>query len=319
MDNRFERLLTKYGGSGKAGDNRPTLSVGPRRGGSLGAKGKPKDMKQSILRLLRYLAGERTLALVAIACAVIHTVSTLAASYMLRPLMNRFIYFDPAANDIAQRMQGLTAGLAVLGVVYAVSVLSQWLQQRLMLSVSQRTLRHLRQSLHEKLQTLPVRYFDQTPAGDVMSRFTNDVDTIGEMLNTTLIQIISGAITITGTVVLMLYTNLLLGGITILLTPLLVWVSRKITSRSRAAFSAQQKNLSLMGGFAEEMISGQKVVKIFNHEAVACEEFDWLNDRLCASQIRAQFQSGIMGPITHQLCNLIYALVACVLLLRYLG
>ena len=312
MDTRFERLLTKYGGSGKTGDSRPAFTVGPRRGGSLGAKGKPKDMKQSILRLFRYLAGERVLALVAVVCAVIHTVSTLAASYMLRPLMNRFIYFDPADMDTASRMRGLTAGLAVLAAVYAVSVFSQWLQQRLMLSASQRTLRHLRKSLHDKLQTLPVRYFDQTPAGDVMSRFTNDVDTIGEMLNTTLIQIISGAITIAGTVVLMLYTNLLLGSLTILLTPLLIWVSRQITKRSRAAFSAQQKNLSLMGGFAEEMISGQKVIKIFNHETIACEEFDWLNDRLCASQIRAQFQSGIMGPITHQLCNLIYALVACV-------
>ena len=312
MDNRFERLLTKYGGSGKTGGDRPAFSVGPRRGGNLGAKGKPNDMKASILRLIRFLAAERTLVLIAIACAIIHTISTLAASYMLRPLMNRFIYYDPADTQIDLRMRGLIAGLAVLAVVYAVSVLTQWLQQRLMLSVSQRTLRHLRKALHDKLMTLPVRYFDQTPAGDVMSRFTNDVDTIGEMLNTTLIQIISGAITIVGTVVLMLYTNLLLGSITIILTPLLVWVSRQITKRSRAAFSAQQKNLSMVNGFAEEMISGQKVVKIFNHETVACEEFDWLNDRLCTSQIRAQFQSGIMGPITHQLCNIIYALVACI-------
>ena len=313
MENaRFERLVTKYGGTGKTGEARPSFSVGPRRGGHLGVKGKPKDMKKSILRLIRYLAGERTLALIAIVCAVVNTVSTLAASYMLRPLMNQFIYYDASGADITPRVLGLAKGLLVLAAIYAVSVLTQWLQQRLMLSVSQRTLRHMRKALHDKLQRLPVRYFDQTPAGDVMSRFTNDVDTIGEMLNTTLIQIISGAITIAGTVVLMLYTNLLLGAITIVLTPLLVWVSRQITKRSRAAFSAQQKNLSMINGYAEEMISGQKVVKIFNHEDVTGEEFDWLNERLCASQIRAQFQSGIMGPITHQLCNLIYALVACV-------
>ena len=312
MESRFERLLTRYGGSGKTGDARPAFSVGPRRGGNLGAKGKPKDMKASIKRLIRFLAHERALALTAIVCAVVNTLSTLTASYMLRPLMNRFIYFDPADTQIAARMQGLMRGLAVLALVYAVSVLTQWLQQRLMLSVSQRTLRHMRKALHDKLMRLPVRYFDRTPAGDVMSRFTNDVDTIGEMLNTTLIQIVSGAITLVGTVYLMLYTNLLLGAITIILTPLLIWVSRQITKRSRAAFAAQQANLSMVNGFAEEMISGQKVVKIFNHEQTACEEFDWLNERLCASQIRAQFQSGIMGPITHQLCNVIYALVACV-------
>ena len=312
MDKRFDRLLIKYGGSGKTGGDRPAFSIGPRRGGSLGVKGKPKDMKASILRLIRFLAHERTLALIAIFCAVVHTVSTLAASYMLRPLMNRYIYFDPADTQPDARMAGLIRGLAVLAVVYAISVLTQWLQQRLMLTVSQRTLRHMRKALHDKLQRLPVRYFDATPAGDVMSRFTNDVDTIGEMLNTTLIQIISGAITITGTVVLMLYTNLLLGAITIVLTPLLVFVSRQITKRSRAAFSAQQKNLSMVNGYAEEMISGQKVVKLFGHERVTEEEFNWLNDRLCASQIRAQFQSGIMGPVTHQLCNVIYALVACV-------
>lgn len=312
MDKRFERLLIKYGGSGKTGGDRPAFSIGPRRGGSLGAKGKPKDMKASILRLIRFLAHERTLALIAIVCAIVHTVSTLTASYMLRPLMNRYIYFDPADTQPDARMAGLVRGLAVLAVVYAISVLTQWLQQRLMLTVSQRTLRHMRKALHDKLQRLPVRYFDATPAGDVMSRFTNDVDTIGEMLNTTLIQIISGAITIAGTVVLMLYTNLLLGTITIVLTPLLVFVSRQITKRSRAAFSAQQKNLSMVNGYAEEMISGQKVVKLFGHEAVTEEEFTWLNDRLCASQIRAQFQSGIMGPVTHQLCNVIYALVACI-------
>ena len=312
MDKRFERLLIKYGGSGKTGGDRPAFSIGPRRGGSLGAKGKPKDMKASILRLIRFLAHERTLALIAIVCAIVHTISTLTASYMLRPLMNRYIYFDPADTQPDARMAGLVRGLAVLAVVYAISVLTQWLQQRLMLTVSQRTLRHMRKALHDKLQRLPVRYFDATPAGDVMSRFTNDVDTIGEMLNTTLIQIISGAITIAGTVVLMLYTNLLLGTITIVLTPLLVFVSRQITKRSRAAFSAQQKNLSMVNGYAEEMISGQKVVKLFGHEAVTEEEFTWLNDRLCASQIRAQFQSGIMGPVTHQLCNVIYALVACI-------
>ena len=226
--------------------------------------------------------------------------------------MNKFIYFDEANPDITDRVKGLAGGLVILAVVYGLSVLTQWLQQRIMLTVSQRTLSHMRSELYDKLQDLPISYFDRNPAGDIMSRFTNDVDTVGEMLNTTLIQIISGAITIVGTVFLMLYTNVILGGITIIMTPLLVWVSKLIISKSRGAYSEQQKNLGMLNGFAEETISGQKVVKIFNHEEIAEEEFAFLNGRLCESQIKAQFRAGIMGPVTHQLCNVVYGITACV-------
>jgi len=311
---RQERLLKKYSGVKKDGTVKKNMDVMGRgnRDAAFSAKGKPKDMKASILRLLRYLAKERALLVVAMICAVIQTVSTLAASYMLRPIMNKFIYFDEANPDISERVKGLAGGLIILAVVYGISVLTQWLQQRIMLSVSQRTLSHMRSELYDKLQDLPISYFDRNPSGDIMSRFTNDVDTVGEMLNTTLIQIISGAITIVGTVFLMLYTNVILGGITIIMTPLLVWVSKLIISKSRGAYSEQQKNLGMLNGFAEETISGQKVVKIFNHEEIAEEEFAFLNGRLCESQIKAQFRAGIMGPVTHQLCNVVYGITACV-------
>lgn len=145
-----------------------------------------------------------------------------------------------------------------------------------------------------------------------MSRFTNDVDTIGEMLNTTLIQIISGTITVFGTILLMLYTNPLLGMITILATPLLTWASKTIMKNGQEAYSQQQKNLGILNGFTEETISGQKVVKVFCHEEIAKEEFYELNRKLCRSQEKAQFRSGIMGPVTHQLCNMVYAVAASV-------
>ncbi len=311
---RYDRLLKKYSGVKKDGTAKKNMDVMGRgnRDAAFSAKGKPKDIKASVLRLFRYLAKERTLLIVAMICAVIQTVTTLAASYMLRPIMNKFIYFDEANPDISKRVKGLAGGLAILAIVYGLSVLTQWLQQRIMLSVSQRTLSHMRSELYDKLQDLPISYFDRNPAGDIMSRFTNDVDTVGEMLNTTLIQIISGAITIVGTVFLMLYTNVILGGITIIMTPLLVWVSKLIISKSRGAYSEQQKNLGMLNGFAEETISGQKVVKIFNHEEIAEEEFGFLNGRLCESQIKAQFRAGIMGPVTHQLCNVVYGITACV-------
>jgi ATP-binding cassette subfamily B protein len=117
---------------------------------------------------------------------------------------------------------------------------------------------------------------------------------------------------VAGTVILMLYTSLILGGITIIMTPVLTWVSKMIIASGRSAYRTQQKTLGMLNGFAEETISGQKVVKVFNHEETAQEEFSYLNQELCEAQIKAQFRSGIMGPVTHQLCNVSYALTACV-------
>lgn len=170
----------------------------------------------------------------------------------------------------------------------------------------------MRNDLYRKLQTLPMRYFDTHATGDIMSRFTNDMDAIGEMLNTTLIQIISGAITIVGTIILMLYTNPILGAITIVMTPLLTLASKLIIKYGQNAYVQQQKSLGMLNAFSEETISGQKVVKVFNHEKTANEEFEYLNNQLCEAQINAQFTAGIMGPVTHQLCNISYAITACV-------
>lgn len=309
---RFDRLEQKYGSS-RASEGKKGMTVGPRRGpGGMQASGKPKDLKKTVERLGTYLARERGLLVLAVVFALTYTGASLASSYMLRPIINQFLYYDPLDTALAARLAGLAKGLGVMAAIYLTSVLSQWLQQRLMLSVSQRSLRRLREDLYARLQTLPVRYFDTHAAGDIMSRFTNDVDTVGEMLSSTLIQIVSGALSLVGTVVLMVYTNPILGGITLLTTPLLTVVSKAIIKRSRGAYAQQQKNLGMLNGFAEETISGQKVVKVFNHEETAREEFAYLNDRLCESQITAQFRAGIMGPVTHQLSTATYAITACV-------
>lgn len=309
------RLEARYGGaSASSGAQQKVLNVGrgAGRGGALAASGKPKDMKKTILRLFAYLKQEKTLLIVAMVCAVLCTISTLTSSYLLRPIMNRFLYYDPADTNLAARLSALLRGLLVMAAVYAMSVTTLYLRQRIMLSVSQKALRRMRQALMDKLLRLPIRYFDTHAAGDIMSRFTNDVDTVGEMLNTTLMQIISGAITLAGTVVLMIYTSPLLASITIIMTPVLTLASREIIRRSRGAYKEQQKYLGMLNGYAEETISGQKVVKVFSHEQIAVSEFAELNASYRDAQIRAQFRAGIMGPVTHQLCNLIYALTACV-------
>lgn len=320
---RAQSLIRRYSSSSSAKSGGKEMDVAGRGGreNAMRAGGKPKNLRKTVSRLLRFLSKQRFLLFTALFCSVVQTVASLAASYLLRPIMNEFLYYDAAKPDITDRLAGLAKGVAVMAAVYAVAVLTQWLQQRLMLSVSQRTLKLMRNELYSKLQTLPVRYFDTHPAGDVMSRFTNDIDTVGEMLNTTLIQIVSGAITIVGTIVLMLYTNPILGGITIVMTPLLTLASKRIIKSSRGAFVRQQKTLGMLNGYAEEMISGQKVVKVFEHEDTAVEEFEYLNSELCEAQIKAQFNAGIMGPVTHQLCNVCYGITACIgaLLVVYRG
>lgn len=313
-NHRYERLVKKYNATGVSNrtSEMKVPTAGADRAKAMSVSGKPKDLKKTIIRLTEYLSRERIWLFIAILCAIVNTVATLAGSYLLRPIINTFIYYDPKETDLSERLEGLFGALAVLAVIYMISVATQWLQQRLMLQVSQRSLKHLRKDLYDKVQTLPMSYFDNNSTGDIMSRFTNDVDTVGEMLNTTLIQLISGMITIGGTVILMLTTNWILGLITIIVTPLLTVISKTIIKKGRTAYAGQQKNLGMLNGFTEEIISGQKVVKVFNHEEIAMDEFAYLNEQLTKSQIKAQFNSGIMGPITHQLCNVIYAVTACV-------
>ena len=277
----------------------------------MGATGKPKSMGKTISRLAYYLGSEKKLLTIAMISVLVFTFTSLAVSYMLRPIINAYIY-DDGTHVIGHRLTQLFYALLLLGSIYLLQVFSYWLQQRLMLTVSQRSLSRLRQELFNKLQTLPISYFDNQSTGDIMSRFTNDIDTIGEMLNTTLVQIISGIINIIGTIILMLYTNPVLGSITIIMTPVLTFVSKFIIKKGRRSYTLQQRNLGILNGFAEETISGQKVVKVFNHEEIAEDEFNYLNNALCDAQIKAQFQAGIMGPVTHQLCNLTYALTACI-------
>ena len=314
---RLEKLNRRYGNYRSSTRASSEFTVGRKGPGvmmrkSFEKKGKPVHTLETIVRLLRYLSGQRVLFIIAMISAIIHTVATLAGSYMLRPIMNTFLYYDPAETDLTARITGLAWGILIMACVYGIAVFTQWLQQRLMLTVSQRSLNQMRRDLYNKLQTLPIRYFDTHATGDIMSRFANDVDAVGEMLNTTLIQIISGAITIVGTIVLMLYTNWILGLITLIMTPLLTLASKAIIKLGGNAYARQQKNLGMLNGFSEETISGQKIVKVFNHEKIAVEEFDYLNQQLCSAHIRAQFCSGIMGPITHQMCNASYAVTACV-------
>lgn len=272
-------------------------------------KQKPKNTKATAKRLFSYLEQEKHKIAAAFVCVLVSSASTLCGSYLLRPIINGLI---DSTKTPQQKITSLMAGLALMAVVYVLGVGATYLQGRIMISVSQGTLKRIREHLFRKVQKLPVRYFDINPTGDIMSRFTNDVDIIGEMLNSTLVQIFSGTITLIGTLALMLYTNWVLAVVTIVVSPIIAKIGTAIAGKSRKYFMKQQTDLGKVNGYIEETVTGQKVVKVFNYEENVVNEFSELNQSLRNSQVKAQFISGIMGPCMNAMSQVNYTLTACV-------
>lgn len=308
-DKKLESLKKRYGRAVAA----PKGPMGPRPGGpgrrrSM-AKGTPKNSKATVKRLLSYLAEDKAKMGLAFFCVIVNTAASLAGSYMLRPIINRYIVpADGSRGDAA----GLFGALVIMALVYAAGVAANYAQAKVMLTVAQNALQKIRNDLFVKMQTLPVRFYDTNSNGDLMSRFTNDVDTVGQMLSSTLVQLFSGALSIAGTLALMLYTNIYLTIVTLIMVPVMMKAGGAVAKRSQKYFSAQQTSLGAVNGYVEEMITGQKVVKVFCHEETAKEEFRILNRDLRNNQIKAQFFGGIMGPVMGNLSQVNYSLTACI-------
>ena len=304
MARSAEELLKKYQSLGKVPQGGRGPGGGPGGGRNRGVGGKPKDTQGSILRLLRYLNPYKFHVLIAFICVLISTGATLAGSYMLRPIINGLV-------DNAD-LWSLALSLGYMAAIYLAGVIANYAQQRLMIWVSQSVLKNIRDDLFRKLQNLPVRYYDTHSNGELMSRFMNDVDAIGEMMNHSVIQLFSGSITLIGTLILMMSMNLWLTLITIVFVPLVARVGGLIASRSRRFYRAQQAALGAVNGYVEESITGQKVVKVFCHEDVCEEEFGLLNKDLRDKQIKAQFFGGLMGPVLGNMSQITYAITACI-------
>ncbi len=319
-EKRRESLKRRYGnrassagmggpGGGRPGGHGPQgPGVGPGRQ-RVRMGGKPKDSAQTIRRLMQYINEDKAKIAVAFICILLNTGATLAGSYMLRPIIN--IYIAPTDGSRGNAA-GLFFSLVVLAMIYFTGVCANYLQAKVMLTVAQNALVKLRNDLFTKMQSLPLRYYDTNSNGDLMSRFTNDVDTIGNMLSSTLVQLFSGVLSLVGTLVLMIYTNIYLTVITLIMIPLMMRAGGAVARRSQKYFSAQQYSLGALNGYIEETITGQKVVKVFCHEEVAEEEFSILNQELRDNQIRAQFFGGIMGPVMGNLSQVNYSLTACI-------
>jgi ATP-binding cassette subfamily B multidrug efflux pump len=321
-EKRKEELLRKYGSKtvnipGGPGGMRPGGPGGKRPGGLGGPRGrhgammggKPKNTRAAVNRLLGYIGRDWIKILFVFACVLGSTLASLGGSYILRPIINNLVAADRSAEV---KIANLAAGILVLAGIYFVGVICTYLQQRIMVGVSQNALVRIRAELFGKLQKLPLRYHDTHTHGDIMSRFTNDLDAVGEMMNNTLPQVFSGAVTLIGTVTLMFVTNWILAVITILTVPVLIYVAGLLGKQSRKYYLGQQQALGAVNGYIEESVAGQKVIKVFNHEDTAKAEFEVLSDDLRQKQIKAQFFGGIMGPVMGNLSQVSYAISATV-------
>ena len=265
---------------------------------------RPKDMKGTFKKLMGYVGKYKgSLVLVAI-CLLISSAGSVATSYLLKPLLNDYI--------IPGDFPGLFKMLLVMGGMYLLSSLCSFAYARIMVHVAQHTVAALRQDLFNRLQQLPVSYYDRHQSGDLMSRFTNDIDTVSEMLNSSFASIISNVLTFVGTVVMMIVLNPWLTLITFLFLGLMGLVVKVIGGRSRANFQRQQAALGALNGYIEEMIEGQKVIKVFNHEGQAVERFTALNGDYRDAATAAQAYAGMMMPAMGNLSKINYAVTCCV-------
>ena len=303
------------------------------------AHGKPKNTGTVIKRLWGYVSKYKLRLVAVVFCMLISTFTSLIGAYMLSPIINRItiavlgdaadIKFTAigrivhnvilkaeklpiferivALGDYAEVMVYVLAAICIMFIVYLLGILATYLQSRIMLSVSQNATEKIRNELFEKLMRLPTRYFDSTPTGETMSRFTNDVDNIDIMLNNSLTSLVSGVVSLIGTLVFMITTNIWLTLITVVFVPIFVKGGAAIGKRSRKHYSSQQAALGAVNGYIEETVTGQKVVKVFNHEETCVDEFLLLNDDMRDKQFKAQFFGGIMGPVMHNTSMISYA------------
>ncbi len=276
---------------------------GPGRGGVPFKK--PQNVKSTVKRLLSYMKEDRWKLVIVVMLVILYSVTSLAGSYILRPVIN-------GITDGTGTVKTLLRGIIVMGSIYMISVAAQYLQMRIMVNVSQNALAKLREDLYRKISDLPIKYYDTNNHGDIMSRFTNDVDAVGNMMSNSMVSIISGVITLVGTLALMIYTNVWLTLVTIILAPLMVLAGKFVATKSRKYYKEQQAALGSINGYIEETISGQKIVKVFNHEDDAQDEFDYLNTDLRNKQLFASFFGGVMGPVMNNLSQISYTAVAAV-------
>lgn len=269
---------------------------------------KPKNAKGTFRRILKYFKpyrGQLVLVLIGLLASV---AANIAGTYMLVPIINEYII--PWIGNENPDFTGLIGQLAVMAAVYTIGILGTFMYNRLMINVSTGTLTRLRLEMFTKMQTLPISYFDRRTHGEIMSTYTNDTDVMREMISQGLPSFISSAVRIVGVFTMMIVLNPILTGIAILMLVIMMLITKTIAGRSGRFFKARQDSVGKVNGYIEEMIEGQKVVKVFCHEQAVNSRFDELNETLRRNTAAASTLASIMGPIMNNLSHVTYAIIA---------
>ena len=279
---------------------------GPRgRGGA-----KPKNLKATISRLMGYVGRHRLRLLFVLVCILGNSVASVLASTFIKTLLDDYI--TPLIDQADPDFSGLLRQLAYMACIYGAGLVCGFLYNRLMVVVAQGVLKNVRDDMFAHMQTLPIRYFDTHSHGEIMSHYTNDTDTLRQMIAQALPQVFASIISIISVFIAMLSQSLWLTLTVVLFTVLIMWVTGKVSGKSGSYFVKQQKALASVNGYIEEMMNGQKVVKVFCHEDKAIEEFDRRSADLCENATEANRFANVLGPISNNMGHILYVLLAVI-------
>ena len=271
---------------------------------------KAKNPKKTFSRLLGYLLKYRLTMIVVIVCIILTALAQTTSSRSLGTLIDDYI--RPLLGSQTPNYAPLIRYLIMIGLIYLVGMVSSFLYNYLMVGVTQGTQKTIRDSMFSHMQRLPIRYFDTHPVGDVMSRYTNDIDTLRMMISQSIPQCISSGATLIVVFITMLFTSPILTGVMILTVLGIVLVTKFVAGHSAKYFIAQQKKLGDLNGYIEEMVQGQRVVKVFCREEICKREFDERNEDLRKNAFKAGAFSNMMGPVNNNLGYIQYAILAIV-------
>ena len=272
---------------------------------------KQKIRKGTTKRLLRYVTQNfKKLFIIVFICIVISSVANSSGSLFLQRIIDDYII--PLLGEENPVYTGLLKMIGIMAIIYLIGVICTFLYNRIMTVISQGVLKKIRDEMFDKMEKLPIRYFDTHSHGDIMSHYTNDTDTLRQMISQSLPMLISSVMTLIAIFIAMLYLNPIMALLVVFFTFLIVLTTKFVAGKSSKHFINQQKSLGEVDGFIEEMLNGQKVIKVFTHEEKAKEEFDKLNDKLNYDMYKANKYANIMGPIAINLGNLQYVLIAIV-------
>ena len=276
----------------------------PGKGGKKPGPPKPKNMKKTLITLMSYLGKYKLQLAIVMILIIINSFAMIAGTYFLKPLVNNYIL----PGDFA----GLAKMLALLGTIFGVGAIAAYGYARLMVHVAQNTISNIRRDLFNKMQELPIKYFDRNTHGDLMSLYTNDIDNISEALNNSFTNILASGLTFIGIIIMMAVLSPMLIIITITFLAIMIFIIGKVGAKSKYYFGMQQKHIGKLNGYVEEMIEGQKVIKVFCHEDEAIEDFKKHNEELRKASTGAQTFGGYMMPMLGNLSHINYAVTCCI-------